>query len=212
MLTETSSQYSDSEIDNIEEKWAELIADPDYEVNENNVYQIRRKGTNENIKLTLNKNTGYYICTLNRKKWLHHRVIALQFIPNPDEKPEVDHINRIRNDNRIENLRWCSHYENMQNRGEISEYRGYAGKSFIFTEEIDKDCIKIEKYGTRELEGYYYDFNLDQFYKQTEDGKYRLLNVIHCKDGNEILNLYDKNHTRFKFSVNKFKSDNELNQ
>ena len=207
MTTETSYYYSsDSEIESIEAQWQELIVDPDYEINANNVYQIRRKGTNRNIKLSTNKDV-YLQCTLNGKKLYHHRVVALQFIKNPDDKPFIDHINRIRSDNRIENLRWVSHYENMQNLG---EYRGYAGKSFVFTEEIDKDCIKIEKYGNRELEGYYYDFNQDIFYKEVETNKYRLLNIIHCKDGNEILNLYDKNHTRFKFNVKKFLSDNEL--
>ena len=201
----SSSEYtSDSEIESIEAQWQELIVDPDYEINENNVYQIRRKGTNKNIKLTTDKGSGYYICTLNRKKWLHHRVIALQFIPNPDEKPEVDHINRIRNDNRISNLRWVSHYENMQNLGSMK------GKSFIFTEEIDKDCIKIEKYGNRELEGYYYDFNLDQFYYEVETNKYRLLNVYHFKDGGAYLKLYDKNGVLFSFYVKKFLSDHEL--
>ena len=179
MISETSYEYSDSENENIEAKWVECVCDKDYEINENNVYQIRRKGSNKNIKLSTN-NYGYLKCTLNGKTYKHHRIVALQFIKNPENKQEVDHINRIRNDNRISNLRWVSHYENMQNlgeRGERSENRGYAGKSFIFTEEIDKDCIKIEKYGNRELEGYYYDFNLDQFYKEVETNKYRLLNV-----------------------------------
>ena len=176
-----------------------MIVDSDYEINANNVYQIRRKGTNRNIKLSTDKD-GYLQCTLNGKTYKHHRVVALQFIKNPDNKPEVDHINRIRNDNRISNLRWATRLENMQNLGERS---GYAGKSFIFTEEIDKDCIKIEKYGNRELEGYYYDFNMNQFYHK-ENNKYRLLNVFHRKDGCDYLYIYDKNNVRFGFCVKKF--------
>lgn len=206
MISETSYEYSDSEIENIEEKWVECVCDKDYEINENNVYEIRRKASNKNIKLTTNKK-GYYVCTLNGKTYTHHRVVALQFIKNPENKQEVDHINRIRNDNRISNLRWVSHYENMQNLG---EYRGYAGKSFIFTEEIDKDCIKIDKYGNRELEGYYYDFNLDQFYKEVETNKYRLLNVIHRKNGRESIMMFDKNGIRFDLYVKKFLADYEL--
>ena len=204
MITETSYYYSsDYETENREEQWQELIVDRDYEINANNVYQIRRKGTNRNINLSTNKD-GYLQCKLNGKTFKHHRVIALQFIQNPENKPEVDHINRIRNDNNISNLRWVSHYENMQNKGSMN------GKSFVFTEEIDEECIKIEKYGNRELEGYYYDFNLDQFYKHTDDGKYRLLNVWRRKDGRKFITLFDKNGIQFDLCVKKFLSDNEL--
>jgi len=46
-----------------------------------------------------------------------HRLVAIHYIPNPDNKPCVDHINRDKKDNRIENLRWVSVSENGQNRG-----------------------------------------------------------------------------------------------
>ena len=45
-----------------------------------------------------------------------HRLLALAFIPNPENKPCVDHINRDRLDNRLENLRWATSSENGQNR------------------------------------------------------------------------------------------------
>lgn len=43
-----------------------------------------------------------------------HRILAECFLPNPEGLPEVDHINDIRHDNRLENLRWISKSENNQ--------------------------------------------------------------------------------------------------
>lgn len=44
-----------------------------------------------------------------------HQIIAQAFIPNPENKPYIDHINCNTSDNRLENLRWVTHKENMNN-------------------------------------------------------------------------------------------------
>lgn len=50
------------------------------------------------------------------KKYNVHRLIAETFLPNPNNLPQVDHINRIRIDNRIENLRWVDLTTQNENR------------------------------------------------------------------------------------------------
>jgi hypothetical protein len=63
--------------------------------------------------------TGYYTVTLSknavRKKFKVHRLVAIAFINNPEYKLFIDHINTIRTDNRIENLRWVTRSENALN-------------------------------------------------------------------------------------------------
>lgn len=50
-----------------------------------------------------------------RKHVKTHRLVAEAFIPNPHNKPFVDHLNRDRQDNRVENLQWVTKSENMRN-------------------------------------------------------------------------------------------------
>lgn len=79
-------------------------------------------------------NCGYVVVCLhdkNKKQALKsiHRLVAEAFIPNTENKPQVDHINTIRTDNRVENLRWVTAKENNNNEitldNKVNRYNKY---------------------------------------------------------------------------------------
>lgn len=85
-------------------------------------YKIKENGDifnkyGEQLKTFVAKN-GYLLCFLYiggvRKAMLHHRLIAKKFIPNPENKPYVNHINGDKTDNRVSNLEWVTPKENAQ--------------------------------------------------------------------------------------------------
>ena len=83
-------------------------------------YILRDDGRVFNIKtgeeFIPSKVRGYpRVCISYGKTEYVHRLVAKNFIPNPDNLPFVDHINRIRDDNRVENLRWVTALENSNN-------------------------------------------------------------------------------------------------
>lgn len=61
---------------------------------------------------------GYHrvtLCSNNKiKRMFVHRLVAIAFIQNTDNKPDIDHINYIKNDNRVDNIRWATRSENNQ--------------------------------------------------------------------------------------------------
>jgi hypothetical protein len=57
---------------------------------------------------------GIYKDGIQKKPYIH-RLVGVAFISNPDNKPTVDHINRIRTDNSVSNLRWATQQEQIDN-------------------------------------------------------------------------------------------------
>ena len=97
------------------EEWYS-IPDTEYYITKSGI--IRRIYKNGKISYPKGwiNNQGYRRVKLHGKPYLFHRILGQLFIPNPENKPEIDHINRIKDDNRLVNLKWATRYENAYNQ------------------------------------------------------------------------------------------------
>jgi hypothetical protein len=88
--------------------------------------------------ISANGYPGVTLCTGKYKRFSVHRLVAISFIPNPENKPTVNHINGVKYDNRVENLEWATYIENNRHafdtgltvikKGEFSHRYGMYGK------------------------------------------------------------------------------------
>ena len=165
-------------------EWIECVVDKDYEIQNQYPYSIRRKGTDKLVAECYDGD-GYVISSLNGKTRRKHRIIALQFIPNPNNLPEIDHVNHDRTDNHLINLRWVSRSENMKN---ITGMKGYQ---YVFIDELPETAEPLERYGNHEFDSLWIDYSTQKLYVETVY-KYRELRLNKQKL-RWIYYVYDRN-------------------
>jgi hypothetical protein len=126
------------------------IEDFDYEINSEGVV---RRISNKKIKKSHIRKSGYVsvqLCLgITKKSFYLHRLLAMYFIPNVDNKLFVNHINGIKHDNRVCNLEWVSHSENM-----IHGFKNGLCKVHSKLKDLQKEMSN-----NRKKKVYYYNVN-----------------------------------------------------
>ena len=177
----------------------------EYEIKTTYPHEIHNKRTGKILKESLMSN-GYYQVHLNRMTYLKHRLVAKQFISNPNNLPCIDHINHNRIDNHISNLRWVSLSDNSKNR---SSHKGVNYVFYDYADFDDDDIIVIDEYNGHEIEDYYYDMLTEKFLFDT-GVNYRELHVNFDKNGYASVYVKDVENKLVHITINKFKRIHDL--
>jgi len=138
----------------MEEVWKPVVGYEDlYEVSSmGRIRGLRGKNGKSNTRkvflmsLVINKSSKYLAITVGRKgdkqkNMLVHRLVAQAFIPNPGSKPEVNHINGVKIDNKVENLEWVTLSENHKHAYKIglqTPMRGNHPMAKLSLEKVQK--------------------------------------------------------------------------
>ena len=111
---------------------------------------IKRIDSQRELKPTINTE-GYYTVHFSsgkkRKRLLVSRLVAQTFIENPDNKLEVDHIDTIRTNNNVSNLRWVSRDENVKNPLTLQKYAKVHNGNKYNDRDYRKDILSLRESG-----------------------------------------------------------------
>lgn len=133
------------------EEWRVITEYPNYSVS--NLGNVMNNQTNKIMRLTVKGGYSHVGLTneTNKKTLKVHRLVSLSFIENPENKPEVNHKNKNKVDNNVNNLEWVTRKENMQHRSIGLIYKSNKNKPVF---RLDKKNGEIlEKYNSIEDAG-----------------------------------------------------------
>ncbi len=157
--------------DSVEESWKPVLGyEGYYEVsNLGNVKSLKRRQTGNQydrveaiLKPSVLYNGYLQVCLAigqTKKKYSIHRLVAIAFLPNPENKPQVNHKNGIKGDPSLKNLEWATRSENMQHaydtglatgdgtarRGEKNAQSKYSREQVVTIKTLLKEGLPMAK-------------------------------------------------------------------
>ena len=158
-----------------------------YEIEIDEPHRIRRIGSDRFVKAFVD-NTGYVQIHLNRWTYQLHRILAKHFLPNPENLPQVDHIDRNPLNNSLENLRWVSASENCRNK----TFTARGRREYLH--DPPNDITEIRAFNDAEYEEnkYFFCYENDRIVQRYNEHKWRWLNQTLSK-GYLKVNMRDIN-------------------
>lgn len=137
------------------EVWKDIEGfEGDYQIsNIGRVKALNYKGKKNNyhiLSLSIDK-VGYHQIILKKKNFTVHRLVAMAFIPNPNEYKEINHKDGIKYNNNVENLEWCTRSHNIQHAFDMGLKINKKGSESYQAKEVYKyglDGRFLGKYGS----------------------------------------------------------------
>ena len=144
----------------------------------------------------------YWTVSIDGRTYLKHRLIAATFLPNPSNLPEVDHINGVTLDNRINNLRWVSRSANCRNRRRPPRRE----REYVDVDEDELEPVIAPDFDIKP-DTYFWWLDLDRRdirivkYDENADDWYAI--SVHDRGGYDRVNILDANGRNRMVQVNR---------
>ena len=170
------------------EEWRAV---PGYE----GLYDVSNKGNVRNVRrnklLRLQKtNNGYIRVVLSKNRiktgFQVHRLVALTFLPNPDNLPQVNHLDEDKTNNNVDNLEWCT-----------AKYNNNYGSR--------KDKVR----DTKIKNGYYTGLSKEEYWKKYRD---KNKEKIREKQRGYMRKYYENNKEKIKEHMREYRKKRKINK